>query len=168
MPCPAAARVRAGADGPRGPGRPAAVVGPARARSASPAWHFSDRLYGVAATSATNAWATGLDGNNTLIVHWNGSHWTKEPGSPGFLFRVAATFPTNAWTVGGTNWFQSQTVIEHWDGSAWRQVPSPNPPSGYLNALFSVAPTSAGNAWAVGTTDYAKILGVRWNGHAWS
>jgi hypothetical protein len=33
-------------------------------------------LSGVAATSATNAWAVGgADAGKTLILHWNGTAW---------------------------------------------------------------------------------------------
>jgi hypothetical protein len=47
-------------------------------------------------------------------------------------------------------------------------VPSPNPPSGYLNSLSGIATVSRDDAWAVGTTDYPNILIVHWNGTSWS
>ena len=139
-------------------------------------------LPGVAATSARNAWAVGVTSTHpnindkTLILHWNGRAWKRvaspTPAPDGFLSGVGATSARNAWAVGMTIGQNScapkcATVIEHWNGHAWKQVPSPNPPSGYLNQLFGVAPTSRHNAWAVGTTDYASTLIVRWNGHAW-
>jgi hypothetical protein len=58
--------------------------------------HVSD-LVGVAATSATNAWAVG----GALIVHWNGTTWKRQPSPTPtptvFLYGAAAT---NVWAVG--------------------------------------------------------------------
>jgi hypothetical protein len=47
-------------------------------------------------------------------------------------------------------------------------LPSPNPPSGYLNLLWAASATSRDNVWAVGTTDYGSTLIVHWNGTAWN
>ncbi|MGO9163645.1 MAG: hypothetical protein ACLP7J_23660 [Streptosporangiaceae bacterium] len=78
------------------------AAGADQVRPSSPAV-FGGRLYGVAATSARNAWAVGLTGARTLIVHWNGRAWTKAPASTGFLEGVAAVSATSAWAVGGTD-----------------------------------------------------------------
>jgi hypothetical protein len=155
-----------------------ALAGPAstaQARPAALAQPFSGRLYGVAAASPRDAWAVGLNGTRSLIVHWNGESWTQALSSPGFLRGVAAASPPNAWAVGGTDWFTPQTLIEHWGGNAWTRVPSPSPaPGGYLNG---VAATSARNAWAVGligggpgtgTGPIDKTLIEHWNGNAWT
>jgi hypothetical protein len=45
---------------------------------------------------------------------------------------------------------------------------SPNPPSGYLNALLGGSAVSRGDIYAVGSTDYASTLIIHWNGTAWS
>jgi hypothetical protein len=67
-------------------------------------------LGGVAATSATNAWATGYytgssGHGQTLILHWNGQSWRKvlspNPGSGLNISNgVAAASATNIWAVG--------------------------------------------------------------------
>jgi hypothetical protein len=147
----------------------------AQARPAALAPPFSGRLYGVAATSLRNAWAVGLEGTRSLIVHWNGESWTNALSSPGFLKGVAATSPRDGWAVGGTDWFHPQTLIEHWNGKAWTRVPSPSPaPGGYLSG---VAVTSPCNAWAVGligggpgtgTGPSDRTLIEHWNGKAWT
>ena len=44
----------------------------------SPSSGTNDTLIGVAASSATNAWAVGRVGtrvHRTVILHWNGSSW---------------------------------------------------------------------------------------------
>jgi len=57
----------------------AGTTGAARAGSSAPdaagpaAGVFSGRLYGVAAASAHDAWAVGLDQAGSLILHWNGT-----------------------------------------------------------------------------------------------
>ncbi len=134
----------------------------------------SDVLYGVAATSASNAWAVGdteFASAKTLILHWNGTAWTRVPSpSPGFnsvLYGVVAISASNVWAVG---YAQNATLILHWDGTAWTRVPSPNPGS-EGSSLFGVAATSASNAWAVGTTHNGvngdKTVILQWNGTAW-
>jgi hypothetical protein len=144
-------------------------------------------LYGVAATSSTNAWAVGDYFNNanrsqTLIAHWNGSAWKQQsspnPGTAGSalntLSGMAATSSTNAWAVGyynNGNGTPYKTLIAHWDGTAWKQVSSPNPGGRHGSVLRGVAATSATNAWAVGYYDNSvnrgQALIVHWDGTAW-
>jgi hypothetical protein len=74
-------------------------------------------LVGVAGTSANDTWAVGDTGpsgpsgsakaitrNETLILHWDGSHWTRVPSpGPGIsseLFAVASSSAGNIWAVG--------------------------------------------------------------------
>ena len=65
---------------------------------------ITGQLFGVAATSASNAWAVGTGSGKTLIVRWNGASWTQvaspSPGSGGSFAGVAATSASNAWAVG--------------------------------------------------------------------
>ena len=115
-------------------------------------------LWGVTATSSTNAWAVGYYGSfstqdQTLIAHYNGTSWKVQkslnPGGPSAfngLLAVASTSPTNAWAVG---YYDSatavDTLIEHWAGGSWTVQPSPNPGGtafGNQNELYGVAATS--------------------------
>jgi hypothetical protein len=66
-------------------------------------------LTGVAATSASNAWAIGgVDQNgtsdSTLLMRWNGTNWSlltsPNPGTVNELAAVAATSASNVWAVG--------------------------------------------------------------------
>jgi hypothetical protein len=137
-----------------------ATAGAARTGPAGPATSLtiSGDLRGVAATSASNAWAVGsTDSGKTLILHWNGKAWKRVPSpSPGgsSLAGVAATSARNAWAVGATG--TGRTLILRWNGRAWKRVPSPG------GSLSGVAATSARNAWAVG----GKLI-LHWNGKAW-
>jgi len=84
-------------------------------------------FFGVAATSATNAWAVGVTygaSTKVFIARWNGSAWKHVPG-PGAagsgLNGVAATSSGNAWAVGyaGTSGHPA-TLILRWNGSTWK------------------------------------------------
>ena len=112
---------------------PAPPTAAARARSQVPAVStpFFGQFNGVAATSASNAWAVGY-GNTageTLIEHWNGTawKWAPTPTLASDFYSVAATSASNAWAVGYTAGQTAATLIAHWNGTSWTQVPSPSP-----------------------------------------
>lgn len=135
------------------------------------------QLYGVAATSADNAWAVGYTvsngATNALIVHWDGTAWTRVPAPAGTLLRsVTAVSDRSAWAVGydmalGTA--TTRTLILHWDGTAWTRVPSPSP--GSTSFVTGVAAGSGGTAWAVGfsasSPSAREEFIMRWDGSAW-
>jgi hypothetical protein len=65
---------------------PAAPAATARARSKvlAASLPFTGQFWGVAATSASDAWAVGsfnLAGD-VWIVHWNGTAWKAVPSAP--------------------------------------------------------------------------------------
>jgi len=143
-------------------------------------------LSGVAAVSATDAWAVGTSGSQmshgqTLIEHWDGAHWqivkSPNPGSIyNSLYAVTAVSVTNVWAVGYyvNTTGVTQTLTEHWNGTSWSVVKSPSPAS-MNNELFSVAAVSATDVWAVGfiTRNSAngpveQTLIEHWNGTSWS
>jgi hypothetical protein len=120
----------------------------------------SASLFGVAASSASNAWAVGdyFKGGfeQALIMHWNGSKWKlakaprlDKPSVPGGLSSVAIVSATNVWAVGTVN--GKFTFAAHWNGSAWTKVPTPDP--GSFNEFSAVAASSASDVWAVGSYD---------------
>jgi hypothetical protein len=133
------------------------------------------RLYSVAAISADDVWAVGLDGCCSLAVHWDGSTWSEYDGSSnGYYYGVGGSSADEVWAVGGTNWFSpTYTLAEHWDGKSWRQVTTPSPPGGGF--LVGVAATSPANAWAVGLAGPGSgvpspttPLIEHWNGKTWT
>jgi hypothetical protein len=140
-------------------------------------------LNAVTAVSADNAWAVGYGSvggrYNALTMHWNGQHWTlltsNTPGGDVSLLGVTASWTNNIWAVGITNPTrcssggpQCQTLVEHWNGVRWKVIPSPDPPSNYLNLLWGISAVSRTDIWAVGTTDYGSTLIAHWNGTVWS
>jgi hypothetical protein len=146
----------------------------------------NDAIFGVGAISSARAWAVGLYFNDrtgaqdTLILHWNGSRWSKvrspAPGSTyNYLSGVSAVSSTNAWAVGQFRNNKTgawRTLILHWNGSRWSRVRSPNPSSS-RNLLAGVTAVSRTNAWAVGQfknnkTGAWRTLILHWNGSRWS
>src|SRR5437660_6181034 len=127
---------------------------------------LNGQLNGVAARSATDAWAVGGNGGGkNLIMHWNGARWSRvacpnPAGRPSGLFGVAALSARNAWAVG--------QVIVHWNGRAWQRVHNSGTARG---TLIGVAATSARNVWAAGfsptTPGRYKTLILHWNGRTW-
>jgi hypothetical protein len=143
----------------------------------------SSYFNGVAAISASNVWAVGVENNSsnvpqTLIEHWNGSTWSivASPGpdpNNNILNGVAAFSASSVWAVGnvGGNNGKVSTLVEYWNGSAWSVVPSPST-SAIENVLNSVVAISATNVWAVGYTNDGtglfQTLIEHWNGTTWS
>ncbi len=125
------------------------------------------QLFGVAATSAANAWAVG-GSNGPLILHWNGTAWKRAPLArslqSGVFTAVAATSRTNAWAVTASQGAGRPRIV-HWNGRRWSQVASPDIGTSYR--LWGVAATSAKNAWAVGSTGSEQAVILHWDGLRW-
>ena len=141
--------------------------------------------------SGGDAWAvgsyrvgSGLGETRTLVLHWNGSSWSRQAspslGPTGhqstYLSGVVALSATTAWAVGsywsGTH---DRTLVLRWNGRAWRQVASPNGASGgvtrdsYLQGVDAVP----GSAWVVGyffddSTHEDRTLTLHWDGSKWA
>jgi hypothetical protein len=137
-------------------------------------------LSGVAATSASNAWAVGTYFNGTaeqgFILRWNGQKWAIQtipnPGGTTHdtsLNAVAANGASGkAWAVGFyNNGTSDKTLILAWTGTKWAQQPSPTPGNGAF--LDGAATTAAGNAWAVGSSNNGTTSVIlHWNGTTWA
>ena len=91
-------------------------------------------LNGVAAVSATDAWAVGFYGHvvgdggtagKPLVLHWDGSSWTKARapffGTSSGLSGVSALSATDIWAVGGvfSQGAAGTTLILRWNGTTW-------------------------------------------------
>lgn len=148
---------------------------------ASPNTGQESALQGVAASSATTAWAVGHSVDNiggpshALIEQWNGTSWNIAPNptapSESELLGVTISSPNNVWAVGDyTTSSGTSTLIEQWDGTSWSVVPDPNPvsPASTLSAVAHVEGTN--QIWAVGfyyAKHNRKTLIERWDGTSW-
>jgi hypothetical protein len=128
----------------------------------------NDELFGVAAASATSAFAVGNveapNGHETaLILRLKNHTWvtatSPHPGTDSPLLAVSAGSAANAWAVGSTtNSGVAHSLALHWNGTTWKRVTSPG-----SGSLKSVAVTSASNAWAL----QGRKGALRWDGHKW-
>jgi hypothetical protein len=82
-------------------------------------------LLGVAAISARDAWAVGLDENHLgftdiVIERWTGLRWrpVRSPVPEGLLTGVAAASSRRAWAVGSPEQLNASLILT-WDGTAW-------------------------------------------------
>jgi hypothetical protein len=129
----------------------------------------SNFLQGVAATSATNAWAVGWENvspESELLLHWNGKKWTRAPGPSnaaggGNMFAVTAASAANVWAAGDLG------RMIHWNGKAWRKVSVPD-----VGWIYGLKAVSASDVWAVGSAASTSInpsaVILHWNGKRWS
>ncbi|HLJ32215.1 MAG TPA: hypothetical protein VKU38_01120, partial [Ktedonobacteraceae bacterium] len=121
-------------------------------------------LNSVAVVSASDVWAVGYQGGQTLIEQWNGSSWNVISSTgTGQLNGVAVVSASDVWAVGTNN---HKTLTEHWNGSSWTVVPSPD--SG-ASVLYGLSVVSTSDIWAVGDGDKTKSKSLieHWNGTAW-
>ncbi len=145
-----------------------------RTPSPSPEVIDGSFLTGVSAVSATDAWAvgwyygTGGENSNTLVLHWNGTSWTRMP-SPnpvhlGFnvLNSASALSASAVWAAGSID---TGTLILRWNGTSWAHVPSPGRAA--PDVLNGVSAVSASDAWAAGATAAGTLL-LHWNGTSWA
>ena len=151
-----------------------------------------NELRAVAAVSANDAWAVGrcASGNyrsSTVILHWDGSGWTRVPSpNPGGLYAsnelyaITATAADDVWAVGltyaGSEGAYAPLAL-HWDGVAWRAAPTGLNGGGYGSFFWSVSGAPSGEVLAVGASVFDAGLeggvrhvafAARWDGIAWT
>jgi hypothetical protein len=118
-------------------------------------------LLAVSALSGTDVWAVGYQRARPVIVHYDGTTWSRSPSEVrGDVLAVAALEPDDVWAVGQR--------IQHFDGASWTEIGSLRPGE----VLRSVAAVSPTDVWAVGTRPAGdgtvKPLVLRFDGSAWS
>jgi hypothetical protein len=155
--------------------------GTAWSRVASPgAAGMNSRLAAVSASSAGNAWAAGNACSTTiqscvpLMLHWNGTTWSKVAspaiGDDDTLAAVQTTSATDAWAVGDACTTACHVpLVMHWNGRSWSAATLP---ATNITGLFGVTGTTTSDVWAVGNT-YSNSTGYEnliyhWNGTSWS
>jgi hypothetical protein len=123
-------------------------------------------LNGVAAVAPDDVWAVGtalrVTGAETLVLHWNGSRWTRLSLGPTtrpdvVLTGVAASGPSDVWAVGILRPTQdlSQTARVwgiHFDGASWSRPDDfrfrPYRGSG-LQAVAAIPGEAIAGGWAI-------------------
>jgi hypothetical protein len=148
----------------------------------SPPLNTNTRLFGVSAVSASNIWAVGYtfdtaaNLNRTLILHWDGSTWTRQASpSParadGALLGVDALSASDVWAVGQSGNGPGETPLAlHFDGRRWTQKTVPPPSDGTHQVFSAVSGASGSDVWALGFTSGSPAHPVlyHWDGSKWA
>jgi hypothetical protein len=135
-------------------------------------------LLGVAARSATDAWAVGQAQSSgftvrPVIEHWDGRKWRLMPNPPvpalTGLSGVTVAADGEAWAVGSSFNNSPDGLVLHWTGRTWLRSATPKTSTG-VN-LEGVIAVSSGNVWAVGTAFTGngpyRAYTLHWNGRQW-
>jgi len=151
------------------------------------------QLNGVAAVTASDAWAVGASttsspgvapGQHALVEHWNCSTWSvvslapAQNGAPNTILNAVAALSSSDVWVAGAYYGQGpeQAFIEHWNGQSWTVVPGAVSSSAF-NIFSGLAAVSANDIWGVGTGAHTGVQGCgvaqgatmqHWNGARWS
>ena len=107
-------------------------------------------IVAAGATSASNAWAFGQNGQ---AVHWNGHSWSTQRTFRGLISSAVVAGPSNVW-VFGLSGVPGALGTWHYNGHGWAKVAS--------GAGLAGGSAAGTNDWAFGGTNVA-----RWNGHTW-
>src|SRR6202050_2360792 len=110
------------------------------------------QLFGVTATSPSNAWAVGFSdadagiGGAALAEHWNGRAWRQVavPRGGAGLEGVAGLSAPRVWAVGARP--APSAFILRWNGRTWQRASAPSP--GSFASLQGVAAKSDASARA--------------------
>lgn len=113
----------------------------------TPAVRTSDeRLTGVVALGASDAWAVGRQdryGYNdatAILMRWDGTQWSRQrPPAAGIPTVVDGSSSTDVWAIG-------PGVFQHFDGATWSPAAVPDAAA----VPTGVAVLSATDAWVVG------------------
>jgi hypothetical protein len=143
-------------------------------------------LFGVSASSATDAWAVGRTQINKsslegLALHWNGTAWSVSAGFPAALspfggasaVGVADISPSGAYAIGDSA-ATAVGSLAHWNGRAWSPVTLPLPRNANSNTtLNAISARGPGDVWIVGTfldsaNGHNETFSEHFNGTAWN
>lgn len=108
--------------------------------------------------SARNIWATGWDGLEGVLAHWNGSAWKTDRSLLKALPKQTSTVHVQVRAVTAISsaslWVEAivsaqgkeQPVVRHWNGTRWSRVG----PSAFGYYLPDAVPDGHGGWWSTG------------------
>ncbi len=138
-------------------------------------------LNGVAAFSATNAWAVGEYATggieHTIIEHWDGVSWSQV-SSPQFQNGSIFTgiSAVSSQSIYASGWFVNDAstlilpMVAHWSGASWSLLATPTPPSDTFATKISALSDS--DIWLVGYSlgqqFTNRTFAMHFNGTSWT
>ena len=132
------------------------------------------KINDLSCPASNNCWGVGdAEGGDPLIVHWNGTQWSRDTTLPSSLpaqnlNSIVCNSATDCWAVG------QQSSFFHYNGSAWAEgATAANPVSARIpstitfNAVTCVL-ENPNDCWAVGGQSggeafFARLIDNVWN-----
>lgn len=159
----------------------AVLIGVPAAGNAATGWQTAEIpavdadyiLTDTAALNADDVWAVGTayGTDRTVLLHWNGTAWTRDPGPAQNDFRgwsISGISGSDVWTAGHCVFPSSPSekpCAAHWDGTAWStpvQLPPPD-----IGTTVTVQAIAADDVWIAGgqldSAYYAHYDGTGWS-----
>ncbi len=120
----------------------------------------------LVASGDAGGWAVGDVDGGELIIHWDGSSWSRSGPYAGIpdvpLHGVHCVAGNDCWAVGDNS---GGELIIHWDGGSWsRSGPYAGIPDVPLHSVHCVA---GNDCWAVGDNSGGELI-IHWDGSSWS
>ena len=130
-----------------------------------------NQLSAVAARATNDVWAAGYDnypGEASLVLHWNGTAWSKVSVPNIGALDAVAVAPGRVWVAGGNR-------VAQFNGTTWAKLPTPPVTSQDSVVITGLAHNAAG-LWVVGNLEFTCGEGgvctasyaALWNGTAWT
>ena len=117
-------------------------------------------LKAIWAASASDVWAGGDSG---LMLHWNGSAWSKvDPATISHVSGIWGSSASDVWAAAGGVGGAGANNLVHWNGQAWSAVD----PGTTMN-LDGVWGSSAKDVYAAGASGVAGTV-LHFDGASWS
>ena len=135
-----------------------------------PASGVASALEKVSAVSASDIWAAGEGPDGALILHYNGTSWTRTPtphdNDGTVLDAVDARTASDAWAGGDDG--SGHALLMHWDGTSWATVSLPAAATPDSSEILSVSADSATDVWAVSQINGGGTSALlHWDGTHW-
>ncbi len=132
---------------------------------------YAGTLKAVDAGSPNDVWAVGdvvsARSTGTLVLHWNGTTWTRIPGPTGLphsttntLTGVSVLSRSDVWAAGSVA-SGARGLLLHWNGRTLTEVAGPNHLQGM--PLYAISGISRNDIWAAAPNSL-----LHWNGRRWS
>ncbi len=139
----------------------------------------NESLLDIAVMSANDIWAVGWANtdsvDHSLVMHWNGTNWSKVlTPDIGPIYGIAALSPNSIWIIGNRDDSEPVPTALHWNGNDWQMVPMPfSDNRARYGRVSAISAISENDIWAVGgfighSSALSDVLVWHWDGVTWT
>jgi Tfp pilus assembly protein PilX len=105
--------------------------------------------------ASADCWAVGnVNASKDLLVHWDGTAWTRDPSNPApavNLTTVTCANTNDCWAAGAAS--GGQPIFVHWNGTSWVAFTTTGLPNTTINSLSIIAPSS--QPWSIWSENFS-------------